>query len=212
MGRFLVALAILLALTGCVQVTHPPATGLSAEAREAYAERAMDSYWGEPEMQGLRPASIEVTFVDSANWGNVVVECITDAGYDGYESVGGGGISFAGEQTLDERYALLLCVSEWQVEPEQTGVLNDAQLNYLYDYYRDITVPCMALAGLPVVEAQTRAEFIETGGYWRPYSASDTVSSFDIGKSAWYRSAPDNDLEALCPTWPTEWGLENLRG
>jgi len=212
MGRYLVALLTLLALSGCVQVTQPPAAGLTDAARDEYAASAIDSYWGEPEMEALRPQNIEVTFVDRDNWGNVVVECMTAAGYSGYQSVGGGGISYSGQPAPDERYALLLCVSQWQIDPTQSGVLNDAELGYLYDFYRETTVPCMQLVGLTVREAPTKAEFIEQGGAWIPFADGQPLTSFEMGESPWYRSAPDLDLGALCPTWPAEWDLENRQG
>lgn len=203
-----VALA-LLTLTGCVQVARSPAPGLSDAARTTYGEQNLDRFWNQSGLEDRRPADIEVAFVDAQAWGDAVVDCITSAGYPGYTSVGGG-ISYSGDQSLpDERYTMLVCLSRWQVDPEQAGVLNNAQLNYVYDYFRDVTVPCMALAGLPVTEAQTRAQFIETGGYWRPYAAGDDLSSFDLGQSPWYRSVPNNDLAALCPTWPP--GLSDPR-
>lgn len=54
--------------------------------------------------------------------------------------------------------------------PEDIGYFSSSELNYVYDYYADELVPCLATEGLSVGYAPTRAEFVQAGWMsWEPY-------------------------------------------
>lgn len=212
MGRVLGALIALLALTGCVQVTTPPEPGFSGAQDQAYAEDSADLMWANSPWSELRPDDLEVKVVSEADWAPAVIGCLADAGYTGYVDIGFGGIMLPDSPTEAESLAQMLCFTTWQLSAEDTGRLNEAQLGYLYDYYRESVIPCYELAGLRVGEAPSRADFIADGGSWMPSGIpTDGLTSFEQGASPWYRSTPDNDLLARCPISPPEWDVDISR-
>ena len=202
-----VACATVLMLTGCVQVVQPPAPETDNAARDAYAEQWIDSMWSNSTIPDQRPADIAVTFVKQGEWGPAVQACMEESGYAGYVGQGDS-LSWSGPEISEaEELTRLVCMSTYQSDPQ---ILSAAQLGYLYDFYRDSTVPCLELAGVEVVDAPSRAEFIESGGGWFPamFAQGDGLSYYGIDKSPWYRSAPDKDLSKRCVKWPPGWDVE----
>ena len=207
MRSLAVACATVLMLTGCVQVAHPPAPETDNAARDRYVEQAIDMMWSGSTIADQRPADLPVTFVKRGEWGPAVQACMEKGGYTGYTGQGDS-LAWTGSDTREgEEFTRLVCMSTFQGDP---GILSAAQLGYLYDFYRESTVPCLELAGLDVVDAPSRAEFIESGGWWSPtmIAEGDDLSYHGIGKSPWYRSTPDKDLSKRCVTWPPGWDVE----
>jgi hypothetical protein len=218
MGRALAALVALFALTGCVQAVPPPQAGFTDEQNLAMALDNSARMWASGPWSDLRPTDLQVTVVSAEEWPAAVVQCLADAGYTDYEVLGAGaGASISvtsNEISEKESLAQTVCLSSWQVTGEDNGVLNDAELGYLYDYYRESVVPCYELADIPVENAPSRAEFIESRGDWAPYVVLDgsSISAFETGASPWYRSTPDLNLMARCPEWPAGWNADGSRG
>ncbi len=206
MGRVFAALLTLAVLTGCVQVAHPPAGGFtdaqSTALAFAYAERVYADDL---------PDDFTLILVEPDVLGDAIVECLAEQGFDSYRSMGDA-VIWDGDGAMSdaESAAWLLCSTAWQAFPDETGALNEQQLGYLYDYYRESVIPCLALAGITLPDAPTRQEFIASHGNWQPalpQSETYVGGGFDLGQSAWLRSTPDGDLAARCPTWPPEWKL-----
>ncbi len=199
-------LVLVIMLTGCVQALRPPADGFTDEQslKRALA-RAEEMF-----PAGL-PDGYTVTLVASQDLGDAIVGCLADEGFDDYTADGIGVIwKGAGAVSDAEGQARQLCTALWQMNLDETGALNDQQLGYLYDYYRESVVPCLAMAGVTLPDAPTRREFIASGGAWQPVlPQSETYVSggYETGASPWLRSTPGGDLTVRCPTWPTEWQL-----
>lgn len=211
MGRALAAVLALMVLTGCVQVARPPAHGLTAEQSMAVANARADQVWSTSPYGESTPRDFDVTIVSAGEWPYATVRCMADAGFYDYSVVGSEGVSFEGTEMHEgEMYAQLRCFAGIQADPNELGGLNPDEFGYLYDYYRQTTVPCLQMAGVEISEPPTRAEFIESQGNWAPNPTleGNPVSGFEAGQSAWNRSTPGGDLLARCPVWPPEWQLE----
>lgn len=173
MGRALIAAAVLLALAGCSTVAAPP-PGLSVSERAALQDRLRERAWqntGLPD--DSRPPDPLVVEVPIDEWGETYERCMANAGFPSYQYNGG-------DQPDDVTMAEYVCnVSLWP-DAEQ-GWYNAAQLGYLYDYFDQTLVPCIALHGGEVVDAPSRQEFFELFGGWSPYTsmrAADTQRIF----------------------------------
>lgn len=213
-GRALGALLVLLALTGCVRVATPPPGGFTDEQNIAMALDNSSQLWAGSPLSDQRPNDLQVTVVSGEEWPAAIIGCLADAGYTDYQVLGTGasaGIASTGSVSTEaEMLAETVCFSAVQIVGADRGLLNDAQLGYLYDFYRESVVPCFEISGITVASAPSRDEFIESGGAWSPSAAASVapLTDFELGESPLYRSAPDNDLTARCTTWPPEWGTD----
>ena len=195
MGRGLVALVLLLALNGCAVVTAPP-PGLSDGERAVLQQRMRDAYWQMTQLpDDQRPQDPEMVRVDGDEQTSLFVRCMNDAGYDNY-AVEADGYSYtwtAVGQRDDAALAEYVChVSMW---PDiENGFFNAAQISYLYDYYRDVLVPCLRTHGVDFVQLPTRAQFDEGEGQWNPYFS---VTDGSVAKIS------DTSILASCPATPS---------
>jgi hypothetical protein len=193
MGRALVAVALLVVLAGC-SATSAPAPGLSASERRAAQQLMSDGYW---EFSGLpddqRPAATPVTLVSAEEWPERFVKCMNDAGFDSYQVIDGGYSTYTDGSTPHEAEALATyeCSTSFWVED---GWYNTAQQNYLYDYFEQMLVPCLALHGGEVWGAPSREKFIAEQGNWHPY--------FAIRKQDQERIVADKTVPVDCPPVP----------
>ena len=169
------AVATLLVLTGCVTVVPAPEPGFDPKTAAAFEQQWMDNTWRRTELPDeLRPANPVVHEIELDDWGQEIVDCMSDAGFEGYAgSQGGYSRTNTEPLDLDETLALYLCEASRQVSPVTAGVLNSAQIDYWYEYYRLELVPCLQGAGLEVEESPSRSEFEKNGGYWNPYLSLD---------------------------------------
>lgn len=150
----------LLLLSGCVTHSRPPDGGLTRAEEAEYAEVLGDS--------------VSITYVSSAGWGTVIAGCMNAAGYPEYVGSGpsiSNGTSVIGGD-IQQQLELNLCLQQYPILPDLSGSINLAQLDYLYDYYRDFLVPCLATAGyLSPVAAPTREQFVafSAESRWTPF-------------------------------------------
>ena len=193
----LAAAAIALALSGCATVTTPRA-GLTAAQLDDYYQLRADLDWrrtGLPDE--LRPPPPTVHVVNGDQWATVLADCMNSAGYDNYSDEGGGFGSFYVERTAEEEQVevatLFGCRSAVRLEGQDDFLFNPAQVDYLYEYFQDVLVPCLAVNEVEVMEVPTRAEFVESNAGWNPY--------FSVAKRSWPILA-DGDVLLDCPDMP----------
>lgn len=155
------ACAVLL-LTACVTHSRPPSGGLSYDEAAEYAEALRDS--------------VSIAYVSSAGWGTVIAGCMNAAGYPEYvgsgPAISNGTTVIAGD--IEQQLDLDLCLRQYPILPDLSGSINLAQLDYLYDYYRDFLIPCLGAAGYTAGrDIPTREEFVVISAepHWTPYSA-----------------------------------------
>lgn len=108
-----------------------------------------------------------VANVPSAGWSTVISGCMRSAGFADYVIA----------ESDDEQRALDECVARYPAESAFSVYPSSAQLEQLYDYYRDTLVPCLAAHGfVSQGEAPSREEFTAARGQrrWTPYDALET--------------------------------------
>ncbi len=122
------------------------------------------------------------------------VGCMTAVGYDNYTAIDGG-YSFDGEeQTDDERIASYLCNMSYTIDYSEYGYYNEAQKDYLYDYYEQVLVPCLVTHGVHLFNAPSREKFQTEDGGWIPY--------FSVRKVDAEWALNDDQLHQDCPMFP----------
>lgn len=170
-GRVLVALSATLVLSGCVTAVPAPQPGFDANTSAAFEQQWMDNTWrrsGLPDE--LRPPDPLVTQINLEDFGFEIAGCMHAAGFANYSENQGGYTRGGGDPpSNDESLALYLCEASLQVSAVSAGVLNSAQLEYWYEYYRLELVPCLHRAGFRLEEVPSRRQFETDGGYWNPY-------------------------------------------
>ena len=117
-------------LSGCaVTSSTPPGGGLNAEEEAEYARVFTKSLSG----------SQSIEYVPPAGWGAVIAGCMNAAGYPEY--VGNGTSISNGPSNIgddpDQQAHLDTCLTQYPILPDLSGSVNLAQLDYLYDYFRD---------------------------------------------------------------------------
>ena len=195
MGRALAALLLLVALAGCSTVSAPP-PGLSQAERAELRSKITDSRWAATGLYpDQRPATPPVTTVSLEEWGYAYVKCMTIAGFDSYVAGPDGSYTRQdGDYTDAEVVANYVCDISFEIEDQYDGWFNDAQLDYVYDYYRQSLVPCLERRGLEVAQAPTRNEFHATFGSWHPY--------FALVESERRELSADASVPVECPAVP----------
>lgn len=194
----LAALALAaLALAGCT-VAPAPERGLSEEEKDIIRQHQTEGLWAATGLYAdQRPVSPPVTVVSLDDWAAAYVKCMNNAGFYRYDVAEGGGISVertSGERSDLERLTVYLCTMSFELEGQFDSRYSAAQIEYLYDYYRDELVPCMASRGFTVTEVPTRSEFEFGLGSWHPYLALPDDLRLEM---------MDNpDFLLLCPPMP----------
>ena len=186
-GAVAVVAASIVLLSGCAEPRHAPPSGLSAEEFAEYNDYVGQRMWqftGLPE--SLRP---EVTpeIVEPDEWTERLGAC------DDMAAVA----TAAGEQAaIISEYE---CRMSYQLTPGVLSLLNEAQLDYLYDYYQRTLVPCLRIRGVEVPEVLTRDEAVDVGRFgaypWNPYGAMSDFTRDDVRDSATW---------AACPPFPPD--------
>jgi len=193
------AAAISLVLTGCVPTREIPSGEMSDEDTQLVLERNMNWFWEELQLDDAkRPPDPTVEYIAPDQWATVLSQCMTDRGFDDYVESGGGlqlGNYLADEE---ESIAWYLCQSTYQSDPREFGGFNTSQLEYLYDYNRDILVPCLEGHGINVDTAPPRSQAARIDGDsvgWSPYYF--LRSTFDP-----LNDAQDRRIYEACPPFP----------
>ena len=174
-------LVAVLSLTGCVSAREVPPP-ITDAALQAYLEKRLDAAWLNTGLGATveRPLPDPTTLVDrfrDVNQPQDFSDCTVEAGVGSWSSTERDG----GPQLLDQTGGPLespekqlqwySCFAQF---PSSEGfgsmLLTRAELDYLYDYYRDWVVPCIALKGYSIAEMPTRDQFVEESFYaWVPY-------------------------------------------
>lgn len=124
------------------------------------------------------PPEVEpIRVVDQAERGQVMSECLTEAGFPvTLEPDGSVGMEFASpDQTAAYDLAMYVCMAQYPLDPRLSGELTDAQLTIYYDWLLENPVACMLERGHPVADPPTPETFIAN------YRARGEVSFFAEG-------------------------------
>lgn len=171
MGRGLVALVVLLALSGCAVVAAPE-PGFSDAERNLVRQSASDGWWessGLPDE--LRPAAVPVAVVGADEWPTLFVGCMNGLGFDNYRVRTGQVVisEYDGTDLVAAMLAHYTCrMSYWT----DAGRYNADEMDYLYDYYEQTLVPCLTVHDLELIDVPSRQDFVDGWfGRWNPYDS-----------------------------------------
>ena len=181
------AAVLALLLTGCAAERTAPPGGLSPQELRTYHSSVADRMWRFTGLDdALRP---EVSFVtsDLKGWVEAMDVCWESFDVDDPK---------AQPELAVKLYA---CRAHTQQTAETLGLLNTAQLDYLYDYYQDRLIPCMRSRGLDINDVMSRADATDVGRFasypWNPYS----------GIRDFVREDPDDVATwRMCPAFPPD--------
>jgi len=185
MGAALIAAALL--LTGCATPTSAPKGGLTQAELAEYQAAATDRMWRFTGLDdSLRP-EVEVTTVELVEWIALMDGCNQET------------ITDDPEMQTEQAVAQYACRARHQLSPEALGLLNTAQLDYLYDYYQDRLIPCLRSRDVFVPDVPTRVQATDVGrfgGYpWNPYNGIvDFVREDPDDVATWHN----------CPAFPPD--------
>lgn len=182
-ARVIVAVAAsTLLLAGCAETRQAPPSGVSdAELAEYhdYMGSRMWEFTGLP--QSMRPEVVP-QIVEVEEWSERMEGC-GDTG----AVANAAGLQAAA--ILEYR-----CRMSYQLASERLGLLNEAQLDYLYDYYQDTLVPCLRIRGVELPEILTRDEAVDIGRFgafpWNPYNAMPDFVRGDVQDAALWQDCP----------------------
>ena len=183
-GSVAVAAAILIALSGCLHVVSPPhqtddERALAHEAAQASAyEAVLARSWAATDISEamVRPDLAVGPALPEAEWIDAFFDCMANAGYLAVGLSYGAGLPY--ELILDEpeqtdsaiELAFFACLAAHsQSLPIQSAPLTRAQLDYIYDYYQEMTIPCLEHHGYTPHLSLTRERFVTLEGAWSPY-------------------------------------------
>lgn len=139
-----------------------------------------------------------MTVVSADEWGFAIAKCMYNAGFDNYQGGADGSYTSSGDDFSDaENVANYICDVSFEIEGQYDDWYNDAQLNYIFDYYRESLVPCLELRGLEVTGPPTRDEFLHHSYYWHPYFALSDAQSVEM--------AADPTVPACASGHPGSW-------
>ena len=181
MRRALLALAAVLLLAGCAPVSRVPPEPTGAEL-EALIAKELDFQW---QYVGLtpdapRPTVQRIRIVSMEEAQQVHRDCMREAGYEGNRI----NTSSTFGASSYERLAIHVCSAQYPVPPSAFGLFSEAQLDYLYDYYVDVTIPCMAASGVSVASIPSRQQFVapatQLQQIWMPYLSVTTDQDLTV--------------------------------
>jgi len=165
--------AAALLLAGCVPVSQVPPEPSGAEL-DALIAKELDFQW---QYVGLtpdapRPTVDRIRVVSPEEATDVHRDCMVDAGYGDFRQVTA---SIYGGASNLERLAIYTCSAQYPVPPASYGLFSTAQLDFLYDYYVEVTIPCIRADGFTLTDIPTRQEFTQPQqsllGVWVPWDS-----------------------------------------
>jgi hypothetical protein len=179
-------------LSGCVAALPP---GPSAEQLASHRAETLRLTWANTGLTGDPPVVEGRYSTSDTDWFRSIGDCLSEAGVasPGWSYSTGAGYALAASPGLDldddaQQLAFYICVASYNPPREYDGVLSEAQLDYLYDYYQDWLVPCLTMRGYRFTDVPTRTEFKVIAGQWSPfYSVDISISGADY-----------DELERLC--------------
>lgn len=178
MNRIAAAVAVVaaaVALGGCSlegdSIAQPTSIELAAMTRQVN-----DLQWGSLQFSpdSPRPTVEFSRFIEPDQTDGVYSACMEEAGYTGWDQAN---VNSLGEPPAAERLDLYVCVTRFPVHPGYYGIHTPAQLDAVYDFYRDSLIPCLRGAGLEITGVPTREDFVKSEFLqtWNPYA-----QNFDI--------------------------------
>jgi len=194
-GMVAVATSMVLLLTACAEPRKAPPSGVSETELGAYRDLIDEQTWLYSGLAAdyVKP-EVERIELDVGDWSAALTACELPI-----EEIA----ESDPEQALLAEYT---CRAKYQLNAGALALLNTAQLNYLYDYYQDTLIPCLALRGIRLETIPTRNEIVDVarfGSYpWHPF---DQLFDYGLGMSA-----PD-DLIASCPPFPPDGIFDRFR-
>ena len=106
---------------------------------------------------------------------------------------GGYIVQFNDNTRYEVSFANGICVFTNPVVATARTERPEADLYFIYDYYRLRLTPCLEQSGFRVFAPPTREDFIESGGSWSPYDSVFTA----------FLSGPQlTELGTTCPSLP----------
>lgn len=198
----LVSACLALTLTSC-SAEHPPEAPQAPVADDATArhmiQQANDAAWEQlhrifPELE--RPEVEQRRVVSAAEWDAVHAQCVTEMGFSA-TVMAGGGVSYGqipDEQAEAQNLAVYICQVRYPRDPSYLLPLTADEAAYVYDYYEDTLVPCLAARGHEVEMPSTSVfhERLKTEGVpWSPYQELHEVAGAEL-----------DTLLAECPQSP----------
>ncbi len=183
-----VAASTLLLLTGCSLVAPVPPGPTDAEL-EANRQRILDASWQSTGLEGLveRPVSVPAGQSSGDALGDLFA-CLETAGVGdigvSYSETSGYSI-FSGVTSMNPQYQQLklsfyTCLTSMpDVQLSGLPQWSDAQLDYLYDHYKNWILPCLEAHGFSLLTVPTRSEYRAIEGNWSPYNYVGTITSSD---------------------------------
>lgn len=184
-------------LSGCAAGDPVPPGPTDAEINTVI-DREMVQRWDALGLPATitRPNIARIELAKPTNWSYLQLACYQAAGLDARDV--SGDFTVAGylpgypAQVVPHgaSIAIYTCQAQYPMDPRLVGYLTDAQVLYMYDYFRDRLAPCLELLGYPVPPAPPRGQYIDAvrlGLFWNPYYGD---SSHPITESA-------RDLQAI---------------
>ncbi len=120
-------------------------------------------------------------------------ECMTEAGFPQGSD---GGYHSGPDQFVAFRIAWYVCNGSYPLDERYVQPLNEAQIRMVYEYTRDVMIPCYNANGWPVDPASLPSEdtYVETWGtteLWIPPDEPDSMDSDTM-----------NTFGEVCPLMP----------
>jgi hypothetical protein len=183
--RLLAILLAVLALSGCA--TELPAAADAGDVT-AFLRRQLDVEWKDTGLDDAqRPDVSRVRFISNSEFTAVMSECTIET-TPGYRQV------LSNAKTI-ARLVYYVCEARYPVDPGEYVVLSTAQIDYIYDYYRRWTIPCIRAHGYDPGGIPDRKQFRLFNGLWNPVYHDG--ANIDLSQESYKRLAAQCHFDIL---------------
>jgi len=203
MMRWVAAAVAVLALAGCASPL--PAAPEKGDYAVIISER-LDSVWQQTGLPDeLRPVVDAHTPAAQFYAAKAFAGCMSRLGWPNFRESDVGysyeAIQLATSST--ERLDWYRCYAENPVDSAYT-MNSVAEFDFVYDYYQDTLIPCLAQNGHPIADAPSREEFRTNWDTW-----SDPL--FPFVWNPYYEFEVQPDLYDVCPPAPPKQDFYEIR-
>jgi len=192
-------LAIALVLAGCSSAVPPQGNGYDYAV---IVHQRLDAVWAQTGLPdsarpALEPGPTTSQFVAASSF----AACMAERGWPDYSS-SEIGYSYQDISLVDsdpERLDWYECFAAYPVDSRYT-LRSVEEFDFLYDYYQDTLIPCLAEYGQPISAAPSRIEFRTSWKQW-----SDPLFPFlwnPYYELRQHGAVDTRQLESLCPAQP----------